>query len=245
MNAARLISTIAVVALVSASPLSVASVRAQPIDPAGHWEGKIHIPNRELNLTVDLAKNAGGTWIGSMTIPGTTTVDVPLATVAVDASAVRFTALLPGTTTFEGALSADAASLAGTASNKDGGVPFDLKRNGDASVKVPPPSSMLSGEFEGTWEGALPIGGQTLGIQLKLTRAPDGRAVGTLVSVDQNHTEIPVTTVTLEGAQLQLDARAVSGRYKGTLSASGEISGEWSQGPATAPLTFKRIVLKP
>lgn len=238
MNAARLISTVAAIALAAASP-----VRAQSIgDPAGHWEGKIHIPNRELNLAVDLAKGAGGAWIGSLTLPGTTSVDVPLATVTVEASAVRFTALLPGTTTFEGALSADAAGLAGTVSNQEGGVPFDLKRSGDAHVKVPPPSSVLSSDFEGTWQGALAIAGRTLTIQLKLARAADGRATGTLVSVDQNNQEIPITTVTLQGAQLQLDARAVSGLYKGTLSASGEISGEWSQGPASSPLTFKRIV---
>ncbi len=242
MNAARLVSAVAAIALVSASPLFGSSVQAQsPVDPTGHWEGKIHIPNRELNLTVDLAKSAAGPWIGSMTIPGTTTVDVPLGSVTVDASAVRFTASLPGTTTFEGALSADAANLSGTVSNREGGVPFELKRSGDASVKVPPPSSMLSNDFEGTWEGPLTIAGQTLKIQLKLARATDGRAVGTFISVDQNNAEIPITTVTLQGAQLQLDARVISGHYTGTLSASGEISGEWSQGPATAPLTFKRI----
>ena len=237
MNATRLFSAVAVSALASASPLRAQSAA----DPTGHWEGKIHIPNRELNLAVDLAKNAGGAWIGSMSIPGTTTVDVPLTTVNVDAGAVRFTALLPGTTTFEGALSADAASLAGTVSNHEGGVPFDLKRNGDASVKVPPPSSTLSSDFEGTWEGTLTIAGQALKIQLKLTRAADGLAAGTLISVDQNNVEIPITTVALQGPQLQMEARTISGLYKGTLSASGEISGEWSQGPASAPLTFKRI----
>src|SRR5262245_11624601 len=99
MNAARLASIVAAVTLAT-----TASVRAQQAaDPTGHWEGKIHIPNRELNLSVDLARNAGGTWIGSMSIPGTTTVDLPLTTVAVDATTVRFAATLPGQTTFEGA----------------------------------------------------------------------------------------------------------------------------------------------
>src|SRR5262245_42608877 len=107
MNAARLITFVAAIALSSAAPL-----RAQT-DPTGHWEGKIHIPNRELGLAVDLTKDASGAWIGSLTIPGTTTVDVPLATVTVTAGAVRFTAALPGATTFEGVLSADAASLDG------------------------------------------------------------------------------------------------------------------------------------
>jgi hypothetical protein len=100
---------------------------------------------------------------------------------------------------------------------------------------------VLSKEFEGTWDGVLAIAGRTLHLQLKLTRASDGRAAGVFVSVDQNNQEIPITTVTLQGAQLQVEARVISGTYKGTLGASGEISGEWSQGPTTAPLTFKRI----
>jgi hypothetical protein len=155
-------------------------------------------------------------------------------------TAVRFTATLPGQTTFEGALSADATSLAGTVSNHEGGVPFDLKRSGEAHVNVPPPSSLLPADFEGTWEGTLAVGGQPIRIRMKLARAADGRAVGTLVSLEQNNTEIPVTTVTAQSTQLRLEVRAISGVYTGTL-VNGEIAGEWSQGPATGPLTFKRV----
>ncbi|MBZ5626700.1 MAG: hypothetical protein LAQ69_49680 [Acidobacteriia bacterium] len=70
--------------------------------------------------------------------------------------------------------------------------------------------------------------------------AAGGTATATLIAVDQGNLEIPVSTVTIKDKQLQLEARAVSGTYRGTLGESGDIAGEWSQGPTRVPLTFKR-----
>src|SRR5205085_9918781 len=103
----------------------------------------------------------------------------------------------------------------------EGGVPFQLARSGEADVKVPPASSALSKEFEGTWEGSFTSGGKVRRIALKLTPAADGTAKATLISVDKGNMEIPVTTVTLQGRQLELQARAVGGTYRGTLGAGG------------------------
>lgn len=112
--------------------------------PSGHWEGKIEIPHQEMGITVDLSRTPAGAWIGSMTILKSTSVDVPLDTLAVDGTAVRFAAALPGKTSFEGTLAADANSLSGKVSSSEGSVPFQLTRNGEANVKVPPPSSAMT-----------------------------------------------------------------------------------------------------
>src|SRR4029450_11289111 len=109
----------------------------------------------------------------------TTTPAVPLDSVAVDAASVRFAAGLPGKTTFEGSLGAD--GLSGTVANAQGGVPFHLPPIGAANVKGPPASSQLSKAFEGTWEGTLEIPGKSLRLVLKLTRAADGTAAGSIV----------------------------------------------------------------
>jgi hypothetical protein len=217
-----------------------ASAQTTP-QPAGHWQGKIQIPDHELGVTVDLARNPKGTWIGSISITGSTSIDVPLSSITVDGAAVRFAANLSRPASFDGRVSADGASLSGKASNADGEVPFQLTRNGEANVAVPPPSSALSKEFEGAWEGALDAGGTTRRIGLKLAPAVDGTASATLIAVDQGNVEIPVTTVTINDKQLQLEVRTVSGTYSGTLGGNGEISGEWSQGPGHFPLTFKRV----
>jgi hypothetical protein len=231
----RMLPVVAGLALV----LSPMPARAST-GPAGHWEGKIQIPDHELSFTVDLDQGSKGEWIGSLSITGSGSVDVPLLKIIVSGTAVQFMANLPGETFFTGTLSSDASSLAGKASNAEGAVPFQLARSGDANVKVPPPSSVLSKDFEGTWEGAVESDGKVRRIVLKLSPAPDGIARALLISVDKGNLEIPVTTVILQGKQLELQARVVGGTYRGTLGATGEIAGEWIEPAARLPLTFKR-----
>jgi hypothetical protein len=211
-------------------------------DPSGHWEGTIQIPNHELNMVLDLAKTPTGRWIGSMSIPLSTSIDVPLGSLSVDGTTLRFTAFLPGRASFDGNLSADARGLSGTASNDEGAAPFQLTRHGDANVKVPPPSSAMSKDFEGAWEGTLDIGGNTRRIGLRLAPGADGIALGTLIVLDQGNQEISVTTVTIEGRRLSLESRPVSGRYVGTLGTDGEIVGEWTQRSDQRSLIFRRTV---
>jgi hypothetical protein len=227
--------------LVALSLFVTSPLRAQTTaDASGRWEGTIQIPDEPLRIDVDLAKNPQGVWIGSISIPASTTLDVPLADITVNGMAVRFMAALPDKATFEGKLSADAQSLSGTVTNRMGGVPFRLTRRGAPNVKVPPPSSPLSKEFEGTWEGIISAGGNVIRMVLKLSAAADGTAIGTLTTIDQNQ-EIPVTTVTIKGKQLQLESRSVSATYFGTLGANGDITGNWIQLGDGPPLTFKRV----
>ncbi len=207
----------------------------------GHWQGKIEIPEHELAMTVDIARSPKGVWIGSMSVLGSTAVDVPLSSITVEDTAVRFTASLPERASFDGHLSADGSSLSGKAANAAGEAPFQLTRDGEANVKVPPPSSALSKDFEGAWEGTIEADGKVRRVELRLSPAADGTATATLVAVDRGNLEIPVTTVTIKDKQLQLEARAVSGTYRGTLGVSGDIAGEWAQGPNRFPLTFKRV----
>lgn len=224
-----------------AASLLCAAAFAQPgPQAAGHWEGKIQIPEHELNVSVDLDRNPQGAWIGSMTVTGSTSVDVPLTTVSVDGASVKFTAYLPKPATFQGKLSEDARTLAGTAVNDSGEAPFQLTRSGDAKVKLPPPSSALSKEFDGLWQGALNVNGNVLHVGMKFAAGADGKATATLISYDQGNLEIPADTVTINGKDLDVNVRAISGNYKGTLGASGEIAGQWTQGPGTLPLTLKR-----
>jgi hypothetical protein len=218
------------------------AARAQnAADPAGHWEGTIEMPRQAVSAAVDLAKGAQGGWIGTMSILGTPVLDVPLAQINVEGTKVRFKAALPDNPSFDGTLSAEADAIAGDASNSMGSVPFSLKRKGAANVKLPPPSSPLSKEFEGAWEGTLDAGGKLLRLSLKLAPAPDGTATATLVSLDQGSQEVPVTSVTIEQKELRFEARGVSGNYKGTLAANGEVAGEWAQGGGRMPLTLKRV----
>ena len=105
--------------------LSLSAVPARAATgAAGHWEGKIQIPEHELGFTVDLDQGSKGEWIGSLSITGTSSVDVPLIKIIVTGTAVEFVANLPGETSFAGTLSSDAKSLTGKAANAEGAVPF-------------------------------------------------------------------------------------------------------------------------
>lgn len=223
-----------------------AAAMAQTVaNPVGHWQGKIQIPDHELSITVDLARDAKSQWIGSMSVTGSTSIDVPLEDIAVDGAAVRFASNLPVHASFDGKLSADGSSFSGTASSAAGDAPFQLTRAGEANVKTPPPSSPLPKEFEGTWEGSVEAGGATRRVALKLSAGADGAASAILVAVDQGNLEIPVTSVTIKDKQLELDVRAISGKYAGALGAGGEIAGEWTQGPVKVALTFRHAGSEP
>jgi hypothetical protein len=50
-----------------------------------------------------------------------------------------------------------------------------------------------------------------------------------------------ITTIAQEGNQLKFEVRSVAGSYNGKLNeAKDEIAGEWTQGPATLPLSLKK-----
>lgn len=208
---------------------------------AGHWEGTLKPSTGEIGVTVDLADSGSGHWIGSLSIPSANAMDIPVSSISVEQAAVRFSVSgLPGSPAFDGKLSPDGNALSGVANNGNGPIPFQLKRAGEPKVKLPAPNSPLPKEFEGAWEGTVSSGGGTARLGLTLSRAADGTASGVLVSVDQSNTQIPVTTVTIQGKQLKVEVRAVSGTFTGTLGKDGTITGQWSQGTASVPLTFKR-----
>ena len=223
----------------AASPSLAQTTSGQPsAAPAGHWEGKIDVPDHPMSMTMDVAKDSKGAWIGTMTVVGTSSVDVPLSPLTVDASAVRFGARLPEEADFAGHLAN--GSINGTATNTQGSAPFQLTRSGDAKLNLPAPSSALTKDFAGEWLGTTEIQGKTIHLGLKLASAPDGTATATLISVDQGNTEVPIHTVTIHDKSLAFESRSVSGKFNGTLGADGAITGDWVQGQRTLPLTFRR-----
>jgi hypothetical protein len=206
---------------------------------AGHWQGTVKMgENKNLPLIVDLAKNGQGAWIGSMSIPGSSTVDVPIV-VTVASDTVRFSADLPMRATFEGKLAADGASIAGTAKNADGDTTFQLTRSGEANVKQAAESTAIGKEFEGEWEATVESNGRVRKVGMRLANEA-GKGKATLIAGEQKM-EIPVTTVTVKGREVALDVRAISGSFRGTLQENGEISGEWTEPTNKMPVVFKRV----
>lgn len=226
------------------SALALCSSFAAAQTPApkatGHWEGQLHMGAQEVPIAIDLAKNAAGAWIGTFSVPGSGQQNLPLGNLTADDAGIHFTLSVEEVATFDGKLSADAKTISGTASNSKGSVGFDITKSGDAHVDLPAPSSALPKEFEGRWEGAIDIGGTKLRLAVNLSTGADGKAAGSLISIDQGGQEFPASTVTVDGKKLTMEVRLVGGSYSGTMGDHGEIAGEWSQGGMKVALVLKR-----
>lgn len=221
---------------VALAPLAV----AQPTAPAsGHWEGAIHVPNNDLAIQVDLAKNDKGEWLGAIDIPPQNLKGFPLSNISVKGNSVSFVMKgPPGDPSFNGTLASDGKSISGDFLQGGGSTGFELKRTGDARLEAPAKSTPISKELEGAWEGALDVNGQRLRLVLTLANQPDG-AAGSLISLDQGGAEIPVSSITQKDFHLSLEVKTIGGSYSGDLK-EGVLAGQWTQGGGTLPLTFQR-----
>jgi hypothetical protein len=224
--------------VVGALPLRAQSAA----DPSGHWEGAVQAPGMTVAVEVDLARNARGELIGTFGQPQQNLKGLPLSNVSVEGTSVSFqVGNVPGERTFRGTLGADGKSLSGDyASPVVGTVAFNLVRTGDARMEMRPKTAAVAKELEGTWEGRLDVDGG-LRLVLTMTNQPDGTSVARIMNVDQGRLEVPVSAITQSSSQLTLEIAAVGGSWAGTINKDGtELTGTYSQGPLTMPLTFKR-----
>jgi hypothetical protein len=199
------------------------------------------VPNREVSIEVDLAKNARGELAGTFSNPARNLKGFPLASVTVEGNAIRLLIKAnSGGGTFEGVLSGDGRSMSGTFNTTEGGysIPFGLTRTGDARIEAAATSAPIGKELEGTWHGALVANGKQVRLVLTLSNHPDG--TGSILQVDEG-LDVPIATITQKASSLTLDITAVGGSYSGTLNADGtELAGTWNEGQVSLPLTFRR-----
>jgi hypothetical protein len=215
------------------------SAFAQDASMAGHYDGVIQSPDQEVKFSIDIEKAESG-WSGYLSM-NQGPRELPLDKFVVNGDVISFALKVPNPPAFEGKWDKETKSIKGTVTGPNGSVPFELTRTGEAKKIAATPSTPLGPELLGTWEGALEVGGRTLRLQLVLKQGSDGKAQGNMISLDQGNAEIPLSTIIQSGSKLTFDVRMVGGDYKGALNeAKTEISGDWTQGGRTLPLTFKK-----
>src|SRR4029453_1342961 len=174
-------------------------------DPSGHWEGTLKVPQMELKVEIDLARDSRGVVAGTFSQPAQGVKGLPLSSVTVEASAVRFVVKGgPEPATFDGALSADGTSISGTVTQSGFTIPMNLTRTGDARIVPAPKSAAIAKELEGTWNGTLDINGVPMRLVVRMANQPDGTAAGTVVSPDGSGGEIPIG-MAQQGASLPVE----------------------------------------
>lgn len=220
---------------------------AQP-GPPGHWEGTVHLPNRQNQIAVDLAKDNQGVWIGIFAQPTLKVWNFPLREIKVDDKRVKFRLILFGASnvpTFDCGLENPALmSCTLTDYSLRGPVSVRMKRTGNAKVDLPKPSPAVTAELEGTWEGPLDTPAGTIPIVIHFKN--QGRTVkATVDTPGPNSTQLPITDVVQSGSAIEFQSRITRARFKGVMNKeSTSIAGEWSRPGASLPLTFKKLPSK-
>jgi hypothetical protein len=205
--------------------------------PAGHWVGSIQA-GPGLDVEVDIAREGTG-WRGTISIPMQSVKGLPLSDVAVKDSTVSFAMKgAPGDPRYSGELGKDGKTITGTFSQGGGSVPLTLTWKGEPQFEKAVKNAAIPTSLLGTWEGALNVNTTTLRLRLVLSNGADG-ATGTLISLDQNNAEIPISAIAAEGAHLKVTAPMIGGAFEGDLKGD-ELTGTWSQGPGSLPLTLKK-----
>ena len=94
----------------------------------------------------------------------------------------------------------------------------------------------------GDWNGALNTGSGSLKVVIHVAQDKDGKLTATMDSPDQGATGIAISSITYKEPALHFEIDKFGAGYDGTVSKdNAEIAGNWKQGPASLPLTFKRI----
>ena len=229
------LSALLAVAAAAATPVVV------PLDAAGRWQGTIQVPGGDVEAVVDLARNEGKSWMGSMVAPALALPGTPLSALSVEGAQVRFTLKgVLGEPRFEGRLQKD-GTLAGLFLLGGNQAPFELKKTGPPEVETPPRSTPVGKPFEGVWSGRTELMGNPLLVRLTLGNDAAGAPAVKFFIQGRNPHEMAVDVVTQEAAFVTVHTPDLGGvRFEGQLNAdAGEITGVLQQGPAEAPLVLR------
>jgi pimeloyl-ACP methyl ester carboxylesterase len=115
-----------------------------------------------------------------------------------------------------------------------------------ASPAPAPPPTTPPPSIDGAWLGTLDLGATKLRIVFHITSTASGLSA-TLDSPDQGASGIPTSSVTRTTAPdgtdtLTIEAAALHGTFTGTIAKDRTaITGTWTQGPGTIPLTLTPV----
>jgi hypothetical protein len=231
MTAARALVRLMMILIVAAA----LSCRAEDV-VSGRWEGTTQIPDNELDLIVDLAKE-NGVWVGSIIVPGLGLKGVPLTDINVQPSDVNFA--LKGALGIQLKLRLDANNrLTGDFEQAGNRAPATLQKTGPPQVEYPPRNTSVAKELEGEWKGDYEMLGSTRHVSIKFANHPDG-ATADFVIVGRKHNVLPVDLVTQETDLVTVDSHEMGFSFEGRLR-DGKLTGAIPQGAIETPLVLMR-----
>jgi len=204
-----------------------ASLVCAQAGPDGHWEGSFTVNNREVGVSLDLAKNAKSEWIASMGLPPEQATGLVVMNVAVNGKSVKFVAVELQMATFDLTLGPD-GRMKGTMSapqgpmSTQGPMPVELKRTGEAKVELIPRSPAVSKELEGDWEGSLQDpNGALHPLVFHFKNQPDKTVAATMDNPERNFMAMPLNNVKQTGQKVEFGLKIAGGSFQGSLNKEG------------------------
>jgi len=209
--------------------------------PAGHWEGTFKAENREIGLSLDLAKNEKGEWIASMGVPSENAIGLVVKDLAVSGKSVKFMAVELMMSICDLTLRPD-GKLAGTITGQRGGqLPIELQRTGDAKVALPNASPAVSKELEGDWEGTLPMPNGGFQLAIHFRNQADKTVTATIDILNRGTMDMPINDVRQTGRKVEFGLKIAQSSFQGMLSPEGtELTGQWTHEADSMPVTLRK-----
>ena len=220
----------------------LASLMWAQAGPDGHWEGTLKVDNRQVGLSLDLAKNEKAEWIASMGMPSENATGLVVKDLAVSGKSVKFMAVELMMSICDLTLTAD-GKLAGTITNPRGGpMPIEFKRTGEAKVALPSASPAVSKELEGDWEGSLQgPDGALHPLVFHFKNLPDKTVAATMDSPDRNAVAMPLNDVKQTGQKVEIGLKIAQSSFQGSLNKEGtELTLQMIQGAHSLPVTLRK-----
>jgi hypothetical protein len=207
--------------------------------PAGHWEGILNADGREIGLSLDVAQEAKGRWIGSMGIPAQNVTGLVVKDLVVEGNSVKFMAVELQMTTLD--LKLADGKLAGTVNGRRGSQAIEFRRTGEPRVQLPAASPAVSKELEGDWAGTLKTPGGEVEITVHFQNQADHTVLATIDIPATGAMGMPINDVRQTGDRVEFGLKIAQGSFSGTLNKErGELSGRLGHEDQSMPVTLKK-----
>jgi hypothetical protein len=214
---------------------------------SGSWHGALKIPQGAFTFVVRFKPADTGELQGSLAVLEQGATEVPLSDIEFANGTLAFKVPLArgeytgsyANGTFTGAWKQPGVG------NPQQGLPLALQKGEIAppvyALKLSPAAfAALSGDWEGSMQITTAQGGKTtLPLVVHFGTNGNADAVGSIDSPNQHAGGIPITEATVSAGKVVFKAAALNAEYHGDVSGN-TLTGQWTQGLNTIPLTLKR-----
>jgi hypothetical protein len=222
------------------------SAAAAEKSPVGDWSGTLEISGVKLRLLFKIRKTAEDYLAGTLDSLDQGARDIPVGNISFKEDKLHLEVkLISGL--YEGTIDASGNKIDGTWSQGKQSSPLTLTRG------IAPPvaeslspadaaaSKIAAEKLAGAWNAVLKAGADQFRLALTIQTNHDGTAAGTLDSLDQGLSQIPLSTVTYKDGKVHFEARGMGASYDGaSFNNSTSITGQWHQAGQTLPLSFTK-----